>query len=107
MHYVYILKCVDNSYYIGSTSDLEHRLAEHQAGLYKGYTSKRLPVHLVWSQEFPTEHEAFITERHRLRAGRRPKKRLSSGAIGMTCMRLSGKSGGRVKPANKDRRKRS
>ncbi len=63
MHYVYMLRCADDSYYIGSTSDLEHRLAEHQAGFYGGYTSKRLPVELVWSQDFPTEHVAFLTER--------------------------------------------
>lgn len=47
MPYVYILRCADGSYYTGSTSDLEHRLAEHGAGFYGGYTSKRLPVELV------------------------------------------------------------
>ena len=79
MHYVYILKCADNSYYTGSTSDLEHRLAEHRVGLYKGYTSKRLPVHLVWSQEFPTEHEAFITERQVKGWSRQKKEALIRG----------------------------
>ncbi len=63
MHYVYILQCSDNSYYIGSTSDVERRLAEHQAGMYGGYTNTRLPVKLMWSAEFPTEHDAFLTER--------------------------------------------
>jgi len=63
MHYVYLLKCSDGSYYAGSTSDLAHRLAAHQAGAYGGYTSSRLPVELVWSTEFPTEHDAFLTER--------------------------------------------
>jgi len=63
MHYVYILKCSDGSYYAGSTSNLERRLGEHQTGAYRGYTSTRLPVELVWSTEFPTEHDAFLTER--------------------------------------------
>ncbi|MBM4456733.1 MAG: GIY-YIG nuclease family protein [Chloroflexi bacterium] len=63
MHYVYILECSDHSYYVGSTPDIEHRLAEHQAGVLGGYTSARLPVELVWSAEFPTEHDAFLTER--------------------------------------------
>jgi predicted GIY-YIG superfamily endonuclease len=63
MHYVYILKCSYGSYYVGSTSDVEHRFAAHQAGTYGGYTSTRLPVKLMWSTEFPTEHDAFLTER--------------------------------------------
>jgi predicted GIY-YIG superfamily endonuclease len=63
MHYVYILKCSDGSYYVGSTSDLELRLAEHQSGKFGGYTSLRLPVELIWSADFPTEHDAFLTER--------------------------------------------
>ena len=63
MHYVYILKCSDNSYYTGSTGNLERRLEEHRMGLYPGYTSTRLPIELVWSSELPTENEAFLTER--------------------------------------------
>ncbi len=63
MYYVYILKCSDGSYYVGSTTDLDRRLWEHQNGLYKGYTSSRLPVELVFSSDFPTEHEAFVFER--------------------------------------------
>lgn len=63
MHYVYILQCSDSSYYIGSTSDVERRLAEHETGAYGGYTSTRLPVKLLWTAEFPTEHDAFLIER--------------------------------------------
>ncbi len=63
MPWVYILRCSDRSYYIGSTTDLERRLWEHQTGFYKGYTSSRLPVELVWSADFPTEHDAFLFER--------------------------------------------
>ena len=63
VYYVYILKCADGSYYVGSTTDLERRLEEHRTGFFGGYTSKRLPVNLAWSENFPTEHEAFVTER--------------------------------------------
>ncbi len=63
MPFVYILKCADGSYYTGSTIDLEMRMAQHQTGYFKGYTSSRLPVELVWQQEFPTEHDAFMAER--------------------------------------------
>jgi predicted GIY-YIG superfamily endonuclease len=62
-HWVYILKCSDGSYYTGSTSNLVHRVAEHQTGVIEGYTQSRRPVDLVWSAEFATEHEAFVIER--------------------------------------------
>ena len=39
------------------------RMAQHQTSYFKGYTSSRLPVELVWQQEFPSEHEAFVCER--------------------------------------------
>ena len=63
MPFVYILKCADGSYYTGSTIDLEMRIAQHQTGYFKGCTSSRLPVELVWQQDFSTEHEAFLCER--------------------------------------------
>ncbi|MBL8047031.1 MAG: GIY-YIG nuclease family protein, partial [Anaerolineales bacterium] len=62
-YYVYILRCFDNSYYTGSTNNLQRRLAEHQAGEVEGYTASRLPVELVWCAEFPSDHDAFLRER--------------------------------------------
>ncbi|PCI09477.1 MAG: hypothetical protein COB73_05470 [Flavobacteriaceae bacterium] len=51
--YVYILKCADGTYYTGVTSDLTKRIESHEEGKYKGsYTSKRLPVELVFYAEF-------------------------------------------------------
>jgi putative endonuclease len=61
--WLHILKCADGSYYTGSTHNLELRLAQHQAGEGGDYTSKRLPVTLVYSCEFESEHEAFLRER--------------------------------------------
>jgi putative endonuclease len=61
--FIYILKCADGKYYTGSTTDLEKRLYEHQTKKYKGYTSYRLPVKLVFSQEFKSYNEAFQFER--------------------------------------------
>jgi putative endonuclease len=61
--WVYILKCADGSYYTGSTTDLALRVAEHQAGERCTYTRRRLPVKLVYMQEFPSEHQAFLRER--------------------------------------------
>ena len=62
-HYLYILKCADDSYYVGSTSNLERRLEEHRTGSFKGYTRSRRPVKLVWSSELPTQNDAFLLER--------------------------------------------
>lgn len=61
--WVYILKCADGKYYTGSTTDLEKRLYEHKTRKYKGFTSYRLPVKLVFSQEFNSYKEAFQFER--------------------------------------------
>ena len=61
--WLYVLRCADGSYYTGSTNNLPLRLAEHQAGEGSAYTRCRLPVELVYSQEFPSEHEAFLRRR--------------------------------------------
>lgn len=61
--FVYIVKCSDGSYYIGHTSDLEQRIAEHNNGTCAGYTSTRLPIELVYAQEFQSRNEAYLLER--------------------------------------------
>ena len=61
--WLYILLCADGSYYTGSTNTLPLRLAQHQAGEGCTYTRSRLPVELVYTQEFPSKHEAFLRER--------------------------------------------
>ena len=61
--WLYIMKCADGSYYTGSTTNLHLRVAQHEAGEGGSYTSTRLPVEVVYVQEFPSGHEAFIRER--------------------------------------------
>jgi predicted GIY-YIG superfamily endonuclease len=61
--WTYLLHCADRSFYAGHTDDLDVRIGAHRSGLIKGYTSKRLPVTLVWSDEFPTRYEALQAER--------------------------------------------
>jgi putative endonuclease len=62
--FVYIVRCRDGSYYVGSTRcDLDRRIAEHNAGTYGGYTSRRRPVELVWSCEFQQITDAISAER--------------------------------------------
>jgi len=60
--WVYILQCSDNSYYTGHTDNLELRVAKHQPGEIKGYTTNRRPVTLVFSQECATREEALSAE---------------------------------------------
>ena len=62
--WVYILRCADGSYYVGSArGTLEHRIAEHKAGIYGGYTAERRPVRLVFAQEFDRITDAVAAER--------------------------------------------
>jgi len=60
--WVYLLRWADNSYYTGHTDNLEKRIGEHQTGTYPGYTSHRLPVEHVWSQECASRDEALSAE---------------------------------------------
>ena len=76
---VYILRCADNSYYTGHTDNLEERIAKHQAGEVKDYTSARLPVVLLFSEEFPAREEALACERQIKGWSRRKKEALMRG----------------------------
>ena len=69
----YVLRCGDGAYYAGHTDDLKAGIAAHHAGLVEGYTQQRLPVVLVWSQEFAERDEAFRAERQ-IKGWSRPKK---------------------------------
>jgi len=61
--WTYILRCSDGSYYVGHTDDIDYRMAQHERGAAGGYTVKRRPVSLLWSDQFPTRDEAFAAER--------------------------------------------
>ncbi len=62
-YFVYIVECIDGSYYTGVTSKLEKRIEEHNLGFYKGYTSSRLPVKLVYSNRFTEINDAIKAEK--------------------------------------------
>ena len=72
--YLYIVKCRDGSYYVGTTrSDLEIRIAQHNAGTFAGYTASRRPVELVYSEWFDRITDAIEAER-KLKGWSRAKK---------------------------------
>jgi putative endonuclease len=79
--FVYMLRCVDGSFYVGSTrTDLERRIAEHQQGAFPdNYTFMRRPVELVWSEHFPIITDAIATERKIKGWSRAKKEALVSG----------------------------
>ncbi|OGU27710.1 MAG: hypothetical protein A2057_02560 [Ignavibacteria bacterium GWA2_35_9] len=71
--WIYILKCSDGSYYTGCTTNLERRIQEHNFKRYDGYTSTRLPVKLVYSQQFSDINDAIAAER-KIKGWSRKKK---------------------------------
>jgi predicted GIY-YIG superfamily endonuclease len=62
MFYVYILRCFDNSYYIGQTEDLITRITQHNSGGIAGYTAERFPVTVLFSRAFESRDEAKLFE---------------------------------------------
>jgi len=74
--YMYILQCADNSYYTGSTKNLERRLTQHHGGEGARYTKKRLPVQLVYFEEFSRIDFAYFREKQVQGWSRRKKEAL-------------------------------
>jgi len=71
--YIYILKCGDDSFYIGYTENLVTRLKYHYKGEGAIYTQKRQPVGLVFCLEFPTRDDALAAEKQ-IKKWKRSKK---------------------------------
>src|SRR3954451_9038674 len=78
--FLYILKCADGSYYVGTArKELEARVAEHNAGIFGGYTAKRRPVTLAFSQHFDAIADAIEAERQGKGWSRAKKEALMRG----------------------------
>ncbi|WP_052149140.1 GIY-YIG nuclease family protein [Sphingomonas sp. Ant20] len=77
--WAYMVRCADDSYYTGHTDDLERRIGQHNLGEVAGYTQTRRPVTLMWSQDFPSRHEALAAEFQVKGWSRRKKEALSRG----------------------------
>jgi putative endonuclease len=80
VHYVYVLECADDTYYTGYTTDVERRVAEHDAGEGAKYTRGRTPVELVHVEEYDTRSAAMSREHAIKSLSRREKERLVDGA---------------------------
>jgi putative endonuclease len=71
--FVYIVRCRDNSLYIGTARDIAARLAQHDAGKGAKYTRSRGPVQLVW-QEGPMTVSRALRREHQLKQLTRAQK---------------------------------
>ena len=77
--YMYILECNYNTYYAGSTTNLDIRLKEHQKGTGAEYTKHRLPVKLVYFEECLSIEDAFLREKQIQGWGRKKREALIKG----------------------------
>lgn len=75
-HFVYILRCRDGSLYTGYTTELQRRLAEHNAGKGAKYTRGRRPVELVYVEEGESRSWGLRREECIKRMSRSEKERL-------------------------------
>ena len=78
---VYILRCANGQYYVGSTTNIELRLQEHCSGVGSGFTKAHLPIELVYTEEFDTIHEARLRERQLHKWSQAKKEALINGEI--------------------------
>lgn len=72
-YYVYLVRCRDDSLYCGYTTDVEKRIQTHNRGEGAKYTKSRLPVTLVYTEEFETKSEALRREHAIKRLSREEK----------------------------------
>lgn len=79
MNYVYILKCGDGTLYTGWTNNLEKRVQAHNAGKGAKYTRARLPVELVYFEEFEEKVDAQRREYRIKKLSRKEKLKLIEG----------------------------
>lgn len=62
MYFIYIVKCRDETYYTGYTTDIERRLKAHNEGKGAKYTRCRLPVELVYWEQYEEKSQALKRE---------------------------------------------
>lgn len=75
-NYVYIVKCKDNSFYTGWTTDLQKRIEKHNQGTGAKYTRSRRPVELIYFETFDNKHDALKREYQIKQLSRKQKEEL-------------------------------
>jgi len=77
IYYVYVILCVDSTFYTGYTTDLDRRMKLHMDGKGARYTRTHLPKRLVHVEEFNSRAEAMKRERTIKRMNHRQKLELN------------------------------
>ena len=80
--FVYLLRCADGSLYCGWTTDVERRVAQHQAGSASRYTRSRRPVVLAWSRPVDSRSAALREEARIKRLSPAAKRELVAEGMG-------------------------
>jgi putative endonuclease len=75
-YYVYVLRCRDDTFYTGYTTDVERRVREHDAGDGAKYTRGRTPVELVHVESFDSQSAAMSREYEIKQFSKMKKQRL-------------------------------
>jgi len=75
-HFVYLLRCADDTVYTGYTTDVERRVREHDAGDGAKYTRGRTPVELLHVEGFDSKSAAMSREYEIKDSSRAAKERL-------------------------------
>ena len=75
-YYTYIVRCADDTFYTGYTTDVKKRIDMHNASKGAKYTRGRLPVSLVYFEEHENKHDALSREWHIKRMTRSQKEEL-------------------------------
>ncbi|MFC6719693.1 GIY-YIG nuclease family protein [Natrialbaceae archaeon GCM10025810] len=76
VHIVYVIECADGTLYTGYTTDLDRRIAEHNAGDGAKYTRGRTPVRLRYRERYDSKSEAMSREYEIKQLTRAEKERL-------------------------------
>ena len=76
MPFTYILRCTDDTLYVGYTEDLASREQTHNDGKGAAYTAKRRPVRIVYAEEHGSIESAMARERQLKRWSREKKEAL-------------------------------
>jgi predicted GIY-YIG superfamily endonuclease len=80
--FVYIVRCADDSLYVGHTSQLQARVQLHNDGRGALWTANRRPVHLVYQEQHPSEKAAIARERQLKHWAHAKKLALINGDLG-------------------------
>jgi putative endonuclease len=100
--YIYMLRCADGSFYVGSATgdDLSPRIEQHNAGHFPSYTSTPRPVVLVWSEHFDRITDGIAVERQ-IKGWSRAKKEALIKSDWETISRLAKRRGGTMSNATR------